>query len=137
MSPLKVLVVDDEQDFLESLVRRLQRRQVDASGVTSGKAALEHLEAHPVDVMVLDVKMPGLGGIESLRLIKQRHPTVEVILLTGHASVQSGVEGLALEAFDYLIKPVMLDDLIERIKEAYERRKVVSELSESTPSKGN
>jgi DNA-binding NtrC family response regulator len=128
MSSFKVLIVDDERDFRESLVRRLQRRSVDATGVASGEAALEHLAGQPVDVVVLDVKMPGLNGVETLREIKRRHPVVEVILLTGHASVDSGVEGLALEAFDYLIKPVKLDDLIERIMDAYDRRKVVSEL---------
>ena len=134
MSPFKVLVVDDERDFLDSLVRRLQRRSVDAAGVTSGEAALEHLERQKADVVVLDVKMPGMNGIETLRLIKQRYPDVEVILLTGHASVESGVEGLALEAFDYLIKPVKLDELIERIMEAFDRRKVVGELAGSPPS---
>jgi DNA-binding NtrC family response regulator len=134
MSPFKVLVVDDERDFLESLVRRLKRRSLDATGVTSGEAALEHLEQHKADVVVLDVKMPGMNGIEALRLIKQSHPEVEVILLTGHASVESGVEGLALEAFDYLIKPVKLDELIERIMEAFDRRKVVGELTGSPPS---
>jgi two-component system, OmpR family, response regulator len=129
MSSFKVLIVDDERDFRESLVRRLQRRSVDAAGVASGEAALEHLAAQSVDVVVLDVKMPGMNGVETLREIKRRHPVVEVILLTGHASVDSGVEGLALEAFDYLIKPVKLDDLIERIMEAYDRHKVVSELA--------
>ncbi|MBU1276403.1 MAG: response regulator [Proteobacteria bacterium] len=129
MSPFKVLVVDDERDFLESLVRRLQRRSVDAAGVTSGEAALEHLERQRADVVVLDVKMPGMNGIDVLRRIKQLYPEVEVILLTGHASVESGVEGLALQAFDYLIKPVKLDELIERIMEAFDRRKVVSELA--------
>jgi two-component system OmpR family response regulator len=133
MSPFKVLVVDDERDFLESLVRRLQRRSVDATGVTSGEAALEHMRVHKVDVVVLDVKMPGMNGIEALRRIKHSHPEVEVILLTGHASVESGVEGLSLEAFDYLIKPVKLDELIERIMEAYDRRKVVGELAGSPP----
>ncbi|MCF8041373.1 MAG: response regulator [Desulfarculaceae bacterium] len=133
MSSFKVLVVDDERDFLESLVRRLQRRSVDAAGVTSGEAALEHLEREKADVVVLDVKMPGMNGIEALRQIKQCHPEVEVILLTGHASVESGVEGLALEAFDYLIKPVKLDELIERIMEAFDRRKVVGELTGSPP----
>jgi len=135
MSPFKVLVVDDERDFLESLVRRLQRRSVDAAGVTSGEAALEHLKVHKADVVVLDVKMPGMNGIEALRHIKQLYPEVEVILLTGHASVESGVEGLALEAFDYLIKPVKLDELIERIMEAFDRRKVVGDLAGSPPPK--
>ncbi|MCB2227058.1 MAG: response regulator [Desulfarculaceae bacterium] len=128
MTAFKVLIVDDEVDFLESLVRRLKRRMVDASGVTSGEAALEHLAREPADVVVLDVKMPGMNGIDTLREIKKRHPRVEVILLTGHASVESGVEGLALEAFDYLIKPVKLDELIERVMEAFDRRRVVGEI---------
>ena len=136
MSAFKVLIVDDEVDFLESLVRRLKRRMVDATGVTSGEAALDYLAASPADVVVLDVKMPGMNGIDTLREIKKRHPQVEVILLTGHASVESGVEGLALEAFDYLIKPVKLDELIERIMEAFDRRKVVSEISSAEQDAG-
>jgi two-component system, OmpR family, response regulator len=135
MSSFKVLIVDDERDFREALVRRLQRRSVDAVGVASGEAALEHMAGQPVDVVVLDIKMPGLNGVETLREIKRRHAGVEVILLTGHASVDSGVEGLTLEAFDYLIKPVKLDDLIERIMDAYDRRKLVTELAGNKPDK--
>ncbi len=134
MTSFKVLIVDDEVDFLESLVRRLKRRSVDATGVTSGEAALEHLAQETAEVVVLDVKMPGMNGIETLREIKRLHPQVEVILLTGHASVESGVEGLALEAFDYLIKPVKLDELIERIMEAFDRRRVVDELEAARDS---
>ena len=131
MEQFKVLIVDDELDFLESLVRRLNRRKVSARGVTSGQAALEHLERNGGDVVVLDVKMPGMSGIETLKLIKEKHPDVEVILLTGHASVESGMEGLALNAFDYLIKPVKIDELIERILDAFDRRKVVTGLREA------
>ena len=134
MSSFKVLIVDDEVDFLETLVRRLKRRQVNAVGVTSGEAALEYMTGEPAEVVVLDVKMPGMNGIDTLRELKKRHPDVEVILLTGHASVESGVEGLTLEAFDYLIKPVKLDELIERIMEAFDRRKVVGELSKDRGS---
>lgn len=129
MSRFKVLIVDDEMDFLATVVRRLNRRDVEAIGAGSGQEALERLKEQAIDVVVLDVKMPGMNGIETLREIKKRLPDVEVIMLTGHASVDSGVEGLALGAFDYLIKPVKLDDLIERIMEAYDRRKVVAELS--------
>jgi len=136
MTSFKVLIVDDEVDFLESLVRRLKRRQVDATGVTSGEAALEHLARQPAEVVVLDVKMPGMNGIETLREIKKLYPQVEVILLTGHASVESGVEGLTLEAFDYLIKPVKLDELIERIMEAFDRRRVVEELEAADRDSG-
>jgi two-component system OmpR family response regulator len=121
MSQCKVLVVDDERDFLESLVRRLQRRGLDARGVDSGMEALKLVAEDPPEVVVLDVKMPDMDGIATLKAIKDRDPKVEVILLTGHASVGSGVEGVELGAFDYLIKPVKLDDLIERIRDARER----------------
>jgi DNA-binding NtrC family response regulator len=124
-----VLVVDDETDFLEPLVERLQLRKLRAVGVDSASAALQHLAAHPVDVVVLDVRMPGMDGIAALKEIKARHPLVEVVLLTGHASVESGMEGLELGAFDYLIKPVKLDELMERILEAYDRKLVLQELA--------
>jgi len=136
MKKFKVLIVDDELDFLESLVRRLNRRMVEARGANSGQACLEMLEEQKSDVVVLDVKMPGMNGIDTLREIKRRHPNVEVILLTGHASVESGVEGLAHGAFDYLIKPVKLDELIERIMDAFDRKRVVSELAESEGEQG-
>jgi len=123
-----VLVVDDERDFLEPLVERLELRDLEAVGVDNAPDALKHLDIHPVDVVVLDVKMPGMDGITALKQIKARHPTVEVILLTGHASVESGMEGLELGAFDYLIKPVKLDELMERILEAYDRRQVMQEM---------
>ena len=123
-----VLVVDDERDFLEPLVERLELRNLRATGVDNALDALKHLDANPVDVVVLDVKMPGMDGITALKEIKARHPTVEVILLTGHASVESGMEGLELGAFDYLIKPVKLDELMERILEAHDRRQVMREM---------
>ncbi len=125
MSQCKVLIVDDERDFLESLVRRLQRRGLDAHGATSGMDALKMLAENPAEVVVLDVKMPDMDGIVTLKAIKDRDPNVEVILLTGHASVGSGVEGVELGAFDYLIKPVKLDDLIERIRDARERAQLM------------
>ncbi|MFH0945269.1 MAG: response regulator [Planctomycetota bacterium] len=125
MRQCKVLVVDDETDFLDSLVRRLCRRGLEAVGVTSGEAALERLPREPFDVVVLDVKMPGMDGIEVLRRLKEKGIQVEVILLTGHASVESGVDGVELGAFDYLIKPVKLDDLMERIRDADERGQLV------------
>ena len=138
MRPCRVLVVDDEADFLESLVRRLCRRGLEAVGVASGEDALERLSGEAFDVAVLDVKMPGLDGIEVLRRLKKQGSRVEVILLTGHASVESGVDGVELGAFDYLIKPVKLDDLFERIRDAYEelrdpRRRAGSMLFSADP----
>lgn len=118
----RVLVVDDEADFLETLVRRLGKRQVEAQGVPGGREALEFLSQRSVDVVILDVRMPGMNGLEVLQEIKKRWPDVEVILLTGHASVESGLQGMELGAFDYVMKPCKLTELLPKIELAYERK---------------
>ena len=125
MESFSVLVVDDEEDFLNALVKRLNLRKLQAYGVKSGEEALKHLAKNQADVVVLDVKMPGMDGLAVLREIKKSHAAVEVIMLTGHASVESGMEGIRLGAFDYLIKPVKLDELVEKIMEAYDRKETV------------
>ena len=118
-----VLVVDDEQDFLETLVNRLKKRSIDAVGVMSGEEALEEIKKKPFDVVILDIKMPGgMDGIEALREIKKMQPLAEVILLTGHASVETSIEGMKLGAFDYLLKPVKLEELLKKIAEALEKK---------------
>ena len=122
MEKFKVLIVDDELDYLETIVKRLRARDVDVSGVESGYLALEALDSLNPDVIILDVKMPGLDGIETLREIKKKKPLTEVIMLTGQASVDSGIQGMQLGAFDYLIKPVALDELLEKVRQAYERK---------------
>lgn len=129
MKSFSVLVVDDERDFLEPLVERLELRGLNAAGRDNAADGLRYLAEQPVDVVVLDVKMPGMDGLTALRQIKANHPMVEVILLTGHASVESGMEGLEQGAFDYLIKPVKLDELMERIVEAHDRKLVLQELA--------
>jgi len=121
MDKFKVLVVDDEHDFLETIVKRLQRRKIDAVGVDSGTEALRILEGQHFDVVILDVRMPGLDGIETLREMKRKRPLLEVILLTGHASVESGMQGMQLGAFDYVMKPADIEDLLEKVRQAYER----------------
>lgn len=118
----KVLVVDDEVDFLETLVKRLKKRQITATGVTSGKTALELLENEHFDVVILDVRMPGMDGIETLKAMKRMRPIMEVIMLTGHASVESGMQGMQYGAFDYVIKPAEIDILLEKVHQAFERR---------------
>jgi len=123
MSEIRVLIVDDETDFVATVVKRLTRRQIAAEGAGSGREALAILGAKPFDVVILDVKMPGLDGIETLREIKKLRPDVEVVMLTGHATVESGVLGMSLGAFDYLMKPADLDDLVEKIRQAHERRR--------------
>jgi two-component system, OmpR family, response regulator len=124
MEDMKVLVVDDEADFLETIVKRLERRKISATGVDSGKKALEILETENFDVVVLDVLMPGMDGIETLKHIKKRKPFVEVIILTGHASVESGIQGMQHGAFDYVMKPADLEELISKIREAFERKTI-------------
>ncbi len=120
--PIKVLVVDDEQDFLELFVKRFKKRGLDVSSVSNGRAALEHLAQHPVDVVVLDVKMPRMDGLMVLKEIKARFPTVEVIMLTGHGCTESGLQGLSQGAFDYVLKPFSLDDLLHKIALAHAHR---------------
>ena len=112
MEGLRVLIVDDEEELVSALVERLKLRGFAAHGVTDGSAALEFLEEEACDVVLLDVKMPGLGGLEVIRRIKTGDPHLEVILLTGHGSVKSVEDGMALGAFDYLMKPVKIDNLV-------------------------
>jgi two-component system OmpR family response regulator len=122
MDLVRILVVDDEEDFLETLVNRLNRRGMSAQGALSGREALKMMEEKEFDVVVLDVRMPGMDGLEVLREVKNRWPFVEVILLTGHGSVESGIEGMRLGAFDYVMKPADLEVLIEKIQQARERK---------------
>jgi two-component system, OmpR family, response regulator len=126
MEEIKVLLVDDEADFRDTIVKRLQKRRLNVHGAESGEKALEMIAAQPFDVIVLDVKMPGLDGIDTLREIKKRNSFTEVILLTGHASMESGIEGMKLGAFDFLMKPAAIDELMEKIRQAFEK-KIVEE----------
>ncbi|MBW1709031.1 MAG: response regulator [Deltaproteobacteria bacterium] len=122
MNGFKILLVDDEIEFLETLMKRIKKRAVDVTGVSSGEKALEEIEKNPYDVVVLDVKMPGMDGIETLREIKRRYPLIEVIMLTGHASVEVAVQGMELGAFDYLMKPMDIDELLYKLEDAYKKK---------------
>ena len=95
-----VLLVDDEVPFVETMTKRLSKRQLTVIAAYSGREALEKLEKNAVDVVILDVKMPGMDGIETLREIKKIYPLVEVIMLTGHATIETAVEGMRLGAFE-------------------------------------
>ncbi len=119
MNVPRILIVDDEERFRVTLTKRLVERQLEVSSVGGGQEALAELRRRLYDVVVLDVKMPGLDGIETLSEIKKTHPGVEVILLTGHASVDSAVDGMRMGAYDYLLKPCELETLIEKINGAY------------------
>ena len=120
---LKVLVVDDEVDFLETVVKRLEKRGIHAHGVVSGEAALEALGKESFDVVLLDIKMPGgMDGLVTLREIRRLKPSAEVILLTGHASVETSIEGMKLGAFDYLLKPIRFEEVLLKIHAAGARK---------------
>jgi len=123
MDMFRILVVDDEIDFLETIIKRLQKRELDVTGVESGEEALKLIKEQMFDVVLLDVKMPGgMDGIETLRQIKKIKPLVEVVLLTGHASVETSIEGMKLGAFDYLLKPIKLEDLMMKLAAAFQRK---------------
>jgi CheY-like chemotaxis protein len=118
MAALRVLFVDDEEELVSTVVERLGLRGIEATGATSGQQALARAAAQPFDVVVLDVRMPGLGGLDVIQRLKQSHPELEVILLSGHGAKEDVEVGLRLGAFDYLQKPVDLEDLIEILKRA-------------------
>mgnify|MGYP000076638224 CR=1 FL=1 len=123
MHTFRILVVDDETDFLETIVNRLNKRKLDAQGVTSGEAAIDLLKEALFDVILLDIKMPGgMDGIETLREIKRIQPLAEVLLLTGHASVETSIEGMKQGAFDYLLKPMKFEDLLTKMAQAFEKK---------------
>lgn len=124
METIHVLIVDDEAEFLETVVKRLRKRNLIAIGVTSGEAALEQLETYPAHVVVLDVKMPGMSGLDTLREIRKRHSSIEVIMLTGHASTEAAIEGMSMGAFDYLMKPTQIDELVYKIQDAFRTREL-------------
>jgi DNA-binding NtrC family response regulator len=124
MKEFRVLLVDDEEEFVKTLAERLQLR---GSGfgsevVLSGEAALHKIGDEPPDVMVLDLKMPGIDGIEVLRRVKQNYPDVQVIILTGHGSEKDEEAARRLGAFDYLQKPANIDDLVSSIKRAWHKK---------------
>lgn len=129
MDKFRVLIVDDEVDFVETIVKRLRDKGLEAEGVYRGKDAIALLETEDFDVCILDVRMPGMDGIETLREIKKKRPTIEVIMLTGHGSVESGIQGLQLGAYNYVMKPVPFKDLLKEMTQAYERKLIEIERS--------
>ena len=127
LEEVRVLLVDDEVEFVSTLTKRMKKRKLKTSSVNSGEDALEFLDQHPADVVVLDVKMPGIDGIQTLREIKQQYPLVEVIMLTGHANVEVAIQGMEIGAFDYLMKPMAIDDLVYKIQDAYKKKSIQEE----------
>ncbi len=124
MEPFSVLLVDDDRDFLDTLVERLRMREIKVDGVYSGEAALEYLDKKQVDVVVLEVRMPEMSGIETLKGIKKRNTLMEVIMLTGHANMEVAIESMELGAFDYLLKPIEIDALLYKIQDAFQKKSI-------------
>ncbi len=122
MAITHVLIIDDEQRFLKTTQSLLEKEGYHVLTAVDGLKGLEALQKKRVDVVVLDVKMPGMDGIEVLRRIKSDHPLVEVLMLTGHATMESAIDGLKLGAFDYLTKPCDIPVLKQKIMEAYDKR---------------
>ena len=118
MDPMKILLVDDEREFVTTLAERLELRNMNVSIAMDGETALGIVENNPPQVVVLDVMMPGLGGLEVLEKIKAMESKIQVILLTGHGETKDGIRGMQLGAFDYLIKPIDIDELIKKLNEA-------------------
>ena len=124
MENIQVMLVDDEVEFLNTLTKRLRKRGVDIKGVESGEKALEALKEGLYDVIILDVRMPGMDGIEVLKKIKDGYPLTEVIMLTGHANVEVAVQGMELGAFDYLMKPMDIDELLYKVEDAFKKKQI-------------
>jgi DNA-binding NtrC family response regulator len=119
-----IMLVDDEVPFVEAMTKRLTRRDLEVQQAFSGRDALQKLvEGGKTEVVILDVKMPGMDGIETLQAIKRKVPMVEVIMLTGHATVESALEGMKGGAFDYLLKPCDMDHLMAKVSEAAARKR--------------
>jgi len=124
MTPPLVMLVDDEAPFVETMIKRLEKRNLDVASALSGQAALDMLsQKQNIDVIILDVKMPGMDGLETLQRIKAGYPLTEVIMLTAHATVESAIEGMKFGAFDYLMKPCNMDRLMEIVKEATRKKR--------------
>ena len=122
-----MMLVDDEERYLSTTSKLLTKKGYDVLTAQSGAEALGKLRDHLIHVVILDVKMPGMDGNETLREIKRQYPMVEVIMLTGHATVESAIDGLKSGASDYLMKPADIEDVIQKAEEAFMRRQNIEE----------
>lgn len=120
--PINILLVDDEKDFVEMLSMRLEDAGDKVTPAYDGNMCLEKLKETRIDVVILDIKMPGMDGIQALREIKSRYPLIEVILLTGHGTTETAIEGMKLGAFDYLLKPADFEELKSILDRARQRK---------------
>jgi len=121
----RVLLVDDEEEFLSVLASRLEARDLKVSTATRGEEAVEIVDRKDFDAIILDMAMPGMDGLETLQKIKENHPDAEIIILTGHGTIKSGVTAMKLGAEDFLEKPVDIRELMEKIQDAKEKRVLI------------
>ena len=121
----KVLLVDDERDFLETLSERMNNRGMEVETCTSAEEALKIVEKDAFDAVLMDLKMPGIDGLEALKLIKEKKPEMQIILLTGHATLQKGIEAMKLGAADFIEKPADIEKLTEKIEKARNKKIVL------------
>ncbi|WP_373501368.1 response regulator [Desulfococcus sp.] len=124
MDKINLLLVDDEVEFLAPMVKRLKKRNYDVHTATNGKDAIDYIGQNHVDLVVLDVQMPGMSGIETLSEIKRIDPTIGVVMLTGHANIEAAVAGMELGAFDYLMKPMNFDELVYKLQDVYREKQI-------------
>lgn len=122
MEKMKLLLVDDETRYLETTQKLIEKKGYEVWTAPSGEKALQTMAAHNIHVVILDVKMPGMDGNETLKQIKELYPLTEVIMLTGHATVDSAIDGLKSGAWDYLMKPADIEDIIEKAELAFQKR---------------
>ncbi len=134
---IRVLVVDDETRFRTTLAKMLRSRGLAVQAAGSGEECLEELAARPYDVVLLDIRMPGLGGLETLRLLKEQHPEVEVVMLSGHANLDTAIELLKLGAYDYLVKPCPLEEVLLKIENAFERKQELERIKAQAARQGD
>jgi len=127
LDKMTLMLVDDEERYLLTTAKLMEKKGIDVLTAQSGEQALDLLRTHEVHVVILDIKMPGMDGFKTLRAIKTLYPPVEVIFLTGHATMDSAIEGLQFGAFDYVMKPADIDDILAKACEAFEKRQRLEE----------
>jgi len=127
---MKILLVDDEDQFREAVMRQLNTRGYTVYDAATGEDALKMIPGQDIDVTVLDMRMPGMGGAMTLKEIKKISPLTEVIMLTGHATVNTAMETINMGAFDYITKPVKLDELINKMEDAYKQKRLKQKLKQ-------
>ena len=127
MAEAKILIVDDEQEYLDILTERMEGRNFEVDKARNGMEALDRLSTSTYDAIVMDMMMPGMDGLETLKRIREKYPDMQVILLTGHATVQKGVDAIKMGALDFLEKPAEIETLTAKIKEAKDNRLLLVE----------